>query len=72
MSKTATDLEGIARAGGGMSLDATQYTTTALQGIGRAASSSGATIVIRNAGTKTTTDLQAIARTSPGNFIFEL
>lgn len=55
-----------------MSLDATSYTTTDLKEVGRAASASGATIVLRNAKVKTTTELKEIARTSPGKFIFEL
>ncbi len=55
-----------------MSLDATSYTTTDLKEVGRAAATSGATIILRNAKTITTTNLKEIARTSPGKFIFEL
>ncbi|TFZ62854.1 hypothetical protein E4631_24360 [Hymenobacter sp. UV11] len=72
MVKTTTDLKEIARAGGGISIDAAGYTTTDIKEIRRAASTSGATIVLRNSNTKTTTDLKEIARTSPGKFIFEL
>ena len=72
MAKLATELEEIARAGGGLSLDATQYSTPDLQFIGRAASSYGVTIVLRQAAAKTTADLKAIAQASPGNFVFEL
>lgn len=72
MAKTTIDLREVARAGGGMSIDAMNYTTIELKEIGRAASTSGATIVLRNADTKTATDLKEIARTSPGKFIFEL
>jgi len=72
MSKTVLELKDIARAGGGLSLDSTKLSTLELKEIGRAAKPSGATIIIRNAHSKTTLELKEIARTSPGKIIFEL
>jgi hypothetical protein len=72
MAITTADLKEIARAGGGIRIDAAGYATADIKEIGRAVGASGATIILKNADTKTTEELKAIARTSPGNFIFEL
>lgn len=72
MPKSTLDLQSIARAGGGISIDATSKSTLDLQSIARNAQESGATLIIRNADCKSTLDLQSIARSAPGKVIFEL
>ncbi|WP_336691098.1 MULTISPECIES: hypothetical protein [unclassified Chryseobacterium] len=71
MSKSTTDLKSMVRLGGGISIDASNYSTTDLQSFARLAQVSGATIIIRNADAKSTPDLQSLARLSPGKIIFE-
>ncbi|XRE44099.1 hypothetical protein ACIVBQ_002303 [Tenacibaculum discolor] len=72
MPKTTTDLQSLARLGGGISIDATTKTTTDLQSIARLINASNSTLILKNADQKTTTDLQSIARLAPGKVIFEV
>ena len=72
MSKTTTDLKTIIKFGGGISIDGNTKTTSELQSLAEIAKLNGATIIIRNAGNKTTTDLKSIASLAPKQIIFEI
>ena len=71
MKKSVYDLQSIARAGGGLILNAKDYSTHDLQGIARAAEDTKARIHIKDASTKSTYDLQSIARAGKGCVSFE-
>ncbi|WP_156820518.1 hypothetical protein [Thioalkalivibrio thiocyanodenitrificans] len=71
MGKSTTDLRSIAAAGGGMIIDAENYSTTDLRSIASAASNKQAQIVITNAGKKSTTDLRSIAAAGNGCVVFD-
>lgn len=72
MPKRTADLKDIARLGGGISVDAATKTTADLKDIARQIHTSGATLIIRNAGVKATADLKDIARVAPTNVVFEI
>lgn len=69
--KSTTDLCSIMRAGGGLKIDATQFSTADLCSIARAGRSKETTLIIFNAHSKSTTDLCSIGRASAGHVIFE-
>ncbi|MBS0353162.1 MAG: hypothetical protein JSR83_04580 [Proteobacteria bacterium] len=71
MNKSVTDLRGIASSGGGMILDASQFSVTDLRAIASSASGSGARITLRHVGAISTTDLRAIAASGSGCVVFD-
>ena len=71
MSKSVTDLRAIASSGGGMVLDASNFSVTDLCAIASSASGSGARITLRNVGAISTADLRAIASSSSGCVVFD-
>lgn len=72
MPKTTAQIQSIIRLGGGISLDATNKTTSTLQSFARLANTNSEILIIRNADVKTVAELQSIARLAPGKVIFEL
>ncbi|MDB5257624.1 MAG: hypothetical protein JWM14_2319 [Chitinophagaceae bacterium] len=72
MSRSTTDLKEIVRLGGGLSLDANTKSTADLKLLAIQTKVSGATLIVRNAGIKSTNDLKDIARLAPGRVIFEI
>lgn len=71
MAKLTDDLVKIARAGGGMYIDASKRLTDDLVKIARAASTSDARIIMTNASKKLTDDLVKIARAGQGCVVFD-
>jgi DNA replication protein len=70
MKKSTSDLISIARAGGGLRLDAASNTTSDLISIARAISE-GSRLIIYNSDSKTTSDLISIARAGGNKVVFE-
>ena len=68
---TTSQLQAIVSVGGGLSIDASKYTTTQLQSI-VSVSKENSTIILNNCNRFTTSQLQAIASVSKGNVIFNL
>lgn len=66
MSKSVTDLRAIAASGGGMILNAEQFSTTDLRAIAASGNKTGARITLKNIGSRSTTDLRAIAASGGG------
>ncbi|MES2468619.1 MAG: hypothetical protein V4675_15045 [Verrucomicrobiota bacterium] len=71
MKKSVTDLLSIARAGGGLRLDASVLATTDLISIARALTGVGSRLFIFNTDSKATTDLLSIARAGNDRVVFE-
>lgn len=71
MSKSTADLCMIMRAGGGVKIDAANFSTSDLCMIARAGRESAAMLIVTNAITKSTSDLCMIGRANPGRVIFE-
>ena len=69
--KTITDLKDIIRLGGGMNLDATQYSVAELSDFATLAERSGAIINIKNVESLTVSDLKDIAKLGHGKVIFK-
>jgi len=72
MSKTTTQVVQIIAAGGGVILNAREKTTKNLAQIASTAAESGATVILRNADGKTTSQLVEIATARRGRVIFEV
>jgi hypothetical protein len=71
MGKTAEQLIQIVTAGGGVIIDGSQTINELVQ-IAAAASGSGATVIIKNAGAQTTRRLTEISAAGRGNVILDL
>jgi len=71
MNKSTLDLKSIAASGGGMILDAKDYSTLDLKSIAASASGKQAQIILKNASTKSTLDLKSIAASGNGCVIFD-
>lgn len=71
MRKTSSELSSIARAGGGISVEAANYTASELSSIARALTT-GAQLIVRGASVKTSAELESIARAARGQVLFEL
>jgi hypothetical protein len=68
-----SDIKAIVSLGGGVSIDAVQYAIADIKQMASLAASSGATLILRNAGRAVATaDIKAIASLAPGKVIFEL
>lgn len=72
MSLSATTIERIIAFGGGVAIDATNYTAQQMERFAAYASSSKATLIIRNCAHLPQTNLQRIAGLGQGKVIFEL
>ena len=66
-----SQLQALVSAGGGLSIDASKYTTNQLQSI-VSVSKENSTIILNNCNRFTSSQLQAIASVSKGNVIFNL
>lgn len=69
--RSTLDLTGIARAGGGIVLDAAGRSTLDLTGIARAAKEGNAQVTFRGLNGRSTLDLVGIARAGAGHVVFE-
>ena len=69
--KTASDLQSIAKAGGGLAVDANAYTSRILKEIAAAGKTKKAKLIIHNSHSITANDMRAIAAASSGNVIFK-
>jgi hypothetical protein len=69
-SKSAIELQGIARAGGSLKVDGSQFSAIELQGIARALTER-AHLVVANSDRLSAIELQGIARAKPGQVSFQ-
>jgi len=71
MPITTINLIALIQSAGSVSVDADNHTTQDLQSMAIALGNQGATLTVRNANIKTTSDLISIARIAPGKVLFE-
>ncbi|STQ89317.1 hypothetical protein [Iodobacter fluviatilis] len=71
MALSVLDLKGIAVSGGGMILDARQFTALDLNSIAASASGKKAQIVLKNLQGKSALDLKGIAASGNGCVVFD-
>lgn len=71
MEKSVNDLRAIASSGGGMILDAKQFSVNELRAIASSAGGSGARIILKGVGSFSTNDLRAIASSGAGSVVFD-
>jgi len=71
MNKSVNDLRAIASSGGGMVLNASQFSVNDLRAIASSASGTGARITLRGGGSFSTNDLRAIASSGEGCVVFD-
>lgn len=71
MTLSTLDLKGIAASGGGMILDAGNYSTLDLKGIVSTASGKKAQIILKNLRGKSVLDLKGIAASGNGCVVFD-
>ena len=71
MTHSVTDLRAIAASGGGMTLDAKNFSVTDLRAIAASANSGGGQIILRNVNQISVTDLRAIAASGGGKIVFD-
>lgn len=71
MERSASDLRGIAAAGGGMIIDGSKYTPQELRAIATAASKHNSSVTIKNIKTISSGNLRGIAESGQGCVIFD-
>ena len=71
MNKSVNDLRAIASSGGGMVLNAGQFSVNDLRAIASSASGGGVRITLRGIGSFSTNDLRAIASSGSGCVVFD-
>jgi hypothetical protein len=71
MALSTLDLKGIAASGGGMIIDASNFSTLDLKGIAASASGKQAQIILKNLLGKSALDLKGIAASGKGCVVFD-
>lgn len=72
MKKSVLDLKGVVSSGGGLIIDANEYSTLDLKGIASSASKKGVKITLKNSKKLSTLDLKGIASSGKGSIIFDM
>lgn len=68
---SSTSAEGILRKGGGLTVSASQFSSTSLEGMASAAAEGGAELHIRDSSDLSSTSMEGIAAKAPGQVSFE-